>query len=106
MSSEDQNQVNALTAEQANLAKDIAAIYAQLKKHAAGFEQVGRKLGEYAEQVVLDRGQVWVHGRPSDFAFPEELFDIRRVGELTDKLRATIKRSREVQEQLRKRGIE
>jgi len=102
--SERQDQSSALKAEQANLATEIAGIYAELKKHAAAFESVGRKLNEYAEQVVLDKGQVWVHGRPSDFIFAEELFDIRRVGELTHQLRTRIKRSVEIEEQLRQMG--
>ena len=99
--SEGQDQSSALKAEQANLATEIARIYAELKKHAAAFESVGRKLNEYAEQVVLDKGKVWVQGRPSNFIFAEELFDIRKVGELTHQLRIRIDRSVEIEDQLR-----
>ena len=106
MSSEDQDRLSALTDEQAKLSKDIDHIYAELKKHAAGFEQVGRKLNEYAEQVVLNKGQVWVHGRPSHFAFPEDLFDIRKVGELTEQLRIKLKRLVEIQAQMPKTDAE
>ena len=102
--SEGQDQLSALKAEQANLATDITRIYAELKKHAAAFESVGRKLNEYAEQVVLDKGKLWVHGRPSDFIFAEELFDIRKVGELTHQLRSKINRSAVIEEQLRQMG--
>ena len=104
--SEKQDEISALKAEQANLSTDIAGINRELKKHAAAFESVGRKLNEYAEQVVLDKGKVWVHGRPSDFVFAEELFDIRKVGELTDGLRTRIKRSMEIEAQLRQMDAE
>jgi hypothetical protein len=100
MSSEDQERSNALRVEAANLSSEIASIRSLLNKYAAGFEQVGRKLREYPEQIVLEKGQVWVQGRPADFIFPEELFDIRKVCGLTDQLRIKNKRAAEIQSQL------
>jgi len=100
MSSEDQERSNALMVEAANLSREIASIRSLLNKFARGFEQVGRKLSEYPEQVVLEKGQVWVQGRPGDFIFPEELFDIRKVCGLTDQLRTKNKRFAEIQAQL------
>jgi hypothetical protein len=102
MSSEDQDRSSPLMVEGSKLSWEIANIRSELNKHATGFEQVGRKLNEYPEQVVLDKGHVSVQGRPSNFTCPEKLFDIRSVCELTDELRTKIKRFVEVREQLRK----
>jgi hypothetical protein len=101
MSRQDQDRSSALMVEGSKLSWEIANIRSELNRHASGFEQVARKLSEYPEQIVLDKGQVSVQGRPSNFIFPEELFDIRRVCELTDQLRTKIKRFMEIREQLR-----
>jgi len=101
MSSKDQDRSSGLKVEASNLSREIGNIRSELEKHAAAFEQVGRKLSEYPEQVVFDKDQVWVQGRPSDFIFAEELFDIRKVCELTDQLRTKSKRFMEIREELR-----
>ncbi len=46
---------NALMLELSNLSEEIGSIPAGLKKHATGFDQVGRKLSEHAEQIILPK---------------------------------------------------